>query len=198
MTIRFRAASAASMALVLGLSVAAAGCGKYSWSTLSAVKSFKDANLLYAQKDWKRASEKYEEVVARPDAIDKYPQLATAYFFLGNSYDQLYKPAKQGDANNDAYIQKAIANYRLASQKNTDVAWARLQQFQSPYYISIDYGNRSNPLPEAQRSLVIPSDPFNVVNTAIFQRVKASGSYRVVPGTRKIGAVVLHAAKAGG
>src|SRR5438477_10750495 len=125
MTIPFRAASAASMALVLGLSVAAAGCGKYSWSTLSAVKSFKDGNLLYAQKDWKRAAEKYEEVVARPDAMDKFPQLATAYFFLGNSYDQLYKPAKQGDATNDAYIQKAIANYRLAAQKNTDTAWKK-------------------------------------------------------------------------
>ena len=44
MTIRFRAASAASMALVVGLSMAAAGCGKYSWGTLSAVKSFKDGN----------------------------------------------------------------------------------------------------------------------------------------------------------
>ena len=96
-----------------------------SWSTLSAVKSFKDANLLYAQKDWKRAAEKYEDVVARPDAIEKFPQLATAYFFLGNSYDQLYKPAKQGDAANDAYIQKAIANYRLAAEKNADVAWKK-------------------------------------------------------------------------
>jgi tetratricopeptide (TPR) repeat protein len=137
MTIRFRAASAASMALVLGLSVAAAGCGKYSWSTLSAVKSFKDGNLLYAQKDWKRAAEKYEEVVARPDAIEKYPQLATAYFFLGNAYDQLYKPAKQGDATNDAYIQKAIANYRLAAQKNTDPAWKK----SALQYLSAAYGS---------------------------------------------------------
>src|SRR5258708_12154127 len=112
MTIRFRAVSTASLALVLGLSMAAAGCGKYSWSTLSAVKHFKDGNLLYAQKDWKKAAEQYEAVVVHDDAFDKYPRLATAYFFLGNSYDQLYKPAKQGDATNDAYIQKAIPNSR--------------------------------------------------------------------------------------
>src|SRR4029453_14473814 len=104
MTIRFRAASAASMALVVGLSMAAAGCGKYSWGTLSAVKNFKDGNLLYAQKDLKRAAEKYEAVVSHEDAFNNFPQLATAYFFLGNSYDQLYKPAKQGAAATDAYI----------------------------------------------------------------------------------------------
>ena len=125
------------MALVLGLSVATAGCGRYSWGTLSAVKNFKDANLLYAQKDWKRAAEKYEEVVSHPDAIGKFPQLATAYFFLGNSYDQLYKPAKQGDATNDAYIQKAIANYRLAAEKNTDPAWKK----SALQYLSAAYGS---------------------------------------------------------
>jgi len=137
MTIRFRAASAASMALVVGLSMAAAGCGKYSWGTLSAVKSFKDGNQLYAAKEWKRAAEKYEEVVAHQGAFDNFPQLATAYFFLGNSYDQLYKPAKQGDATNDAYIQKAIENYRKAADKNSDPAWKK----SALQYLSAAYGS---------------------------------------------------------
>jgi tetratricopeptide (TPR) repeat protein len=137
MTIRFRAASAASMALVLGLSMAAAGCGKYSWGTLSAVKNFKDGNLLYAQKDWKRAAEKYEAVVVHEDAFNNFPQLATAYFFLGNSYDQLYKPAKQNDPANDAYIQKAIENYRKAADKNVDPAWKK----SALQYLSAAYGS---------------------------------------------------------
>ena len=137
MTIRFRAASAASMALVLGLSMAAAGCGKYSWGTLSAIKSFKDGNLLYAQKDWKRAAEKYENVVTHEDALVKLPQLATAYFFLGNSYDQLYKAAKQGDPTNDAYMQKAIANYRKAADKNTDTQWRK----SALEYLAAAYGS---------------------------------------------------------
>jgi tetratricopeptide (TPR) repeat protein len=137
MTIRFRAASAASMALVLGLSMAAAGCGKYSWGTLSAVKSFKDGNVLYAQKDWKKAAEKYEAVVSHEDAFNNFPQLATAYFFLGNSYDQLYKPAKQNDPANDAYIQKAIENYRKAADKNVDPAWKK----SALQYLSAAYGS---------------------------------------------------------
>ena len=55
MTMRVRAASVATVALVCGASLATTGCGKYSWSTLSAVKSFKDANVEYARKDWKKA-----------------------------------------------------------------------------------------------------------------------------------------------
>jgi tetratricopeptide (TPR) repeat protein len=137
MTIRFRAASVASMALVVGLSMATAGCGKYSWGTLSAVKNFKDGNQLYATKEWKKAAEKYEAVVAHEDAFNNFPQLATAYFFLGNSYDQLYKPAKQGDANNDAYIQKAIDNYRKAADKNADPAWKK----SALQYLSAAYGS---------------------------------------------------------
>jgi tetratricopeptide (TPR) repeat protein len=101
------------------------------------VKSFKDANADYARKDWKKAAEKYEEVVKHEDAMVKLPQLTTAYFFLGNSYDQLYKPAKQGDATNDAYIQKAIDNYRKAADKNQDKQWKK----SSLEYLAAAYGS---------------------------------------------------------
>jgi len=137
MTIRNRAASLATVALVCGASVAATGCGKYSWGTLSAVKSFKDGNVEYARKDWKKAAEKYEDVVKHEDAMVKLPQLQTAYFFLGNSYDQLYKPARQGDATNDAYIQKAIENYRKAAEKNQDKAWKK----SALEYLAAAYGS---------------------------------------------------------
>jgi tetratricopeptide (TPR) repeat protein len=168
MTIRFRAASAASMALVLGLSVAAAGCGRYSWSTLSAVKSFKDANTLYAQKDWKRAAEKYEEVVAHESAFANYPQLATAYFFLGNSYDQLYKPAKQGDPANDALIQKAIENYRKAADKNTDPAWKKSAlQYLSAAYASDKLNDPVKAEPVYQEIIALePKEPGNYMALA--------------------------------
>ena len=76
-------------------------------------------------------------------AFTNYPQLNTTYFFLGNSYDQMYKPAKQGDPANDALIQKAIENYRKAADKNTrpgleevssavSVGGVRLRQAQRP------------------------------------------------------------------
>ena len=137
MTIRHRAASVAVVALVSGASLASTGCGKYSWGTLSAVKAFKDGNVEYARKDWKKAAEKYEDVVKHEDAMDSLPQLQTAYFFLGNCYDQLYKPAKQGDATNDGYIQKAITYYRKAADKNQDKAWKK----SSLEYLAAAYGS---------------------------------------------------------
>jgi len=84
------------------------------------------------------------------------------------------------------------------AENDTEAAWTRLQQYQSPYYISIDYGSKSNPLPADRKVLVVPSDPFNVVNTAIYQRVKASGTYKPVPGTRDDGLVVLKLVKSTG
>jgi tetratricopeptide (TPR) repeat protein len=119
MTIRFRAASAASVALVLGLGMAA-GCGKYSYSNLKAIKAFKDGNVLYQQKDYKRAAERYE------DALGSNPDLAQVFFFLANSYDEQYKPAKAGDAQNDAFIQKAIDNYQKAAQRDPDPKMKKL------------------------------------------------------------------------
>jgi tetratricopeptide (TPR) repeat protein len=137
MTIRLRAASVVPLALVFGLGAATAGCGKYSMSSLKAMKAFKDANALYQQKEYKRAADRYEEVVAHEDAFTSFPQLATAYFFLGNCYDQLYKPAKAGDPTNDGYIQKAIQDYQKAADTNQDVKWKKV----SLEYLAAAYGS---------------------------------------------------------
>ncbi len=81
------------------------------------MKAFKDANVAYQAQDWKKAVARYE------DAIQANPDLnaggVTPYFFLANSYDNLYKPARAGEAENDGYIQKAIENYKISAQKDT-------------------------------------------------------------------------------
>jgi len=136
MTIRFRAASVASLVVVCGFSVAAAGCGRYSISSLKASKAFKDANQFYQAKDYKKAADRYEDVVQNQSALQQYPGFTIAYFFLANSYDQLYKPAKNGDPQNDAYIQKAIENYRKAADTITDPKWKKA----SLEYLSAAYG----------------------------------------------------------
>ena len=136
MTIRFRAASAAPLVLVCGISVAAAGCGRYSISSLKASKAFKDANQYYQAKEYKKAAERYEDVVSNQTALQQAPAFNIAYFFLGNCYDQLYKPAKTGDAQNDAYIQKAIDNYRKAADNITDPKWKK----SSLEYLAAAYG----------------------------------------------------------
>jgi tetratricopeptide (TPR) repeat protein len=168
MTIRIRAASAATIVLVCGASLVTTGCGKYSWGTLTAVKSFKDGNADYARKDWKKAAEKYEEVVKHEDAIQKLPQLATAYFFLGNSYDQLYKPAKQGDATNDAYIQKAIENYRKAADKNQDKQWKKSSlEYLAAAYGSDKLNDPAKAEPVYQEIIALePSEPANYLALA--------------------------------
>jgi len=118
------------LAVVLGLSLVTVGCGKYSFASLKAKKAFQDANVLYQQQDYKRAAEKYEEVL-RAD-----PELVTAYFFLGNSYDNMYKPSRIGEAENDAYLQKAIENYKLSADKETDPKMRRLAM----EYLVASYG----------------------------------------------------------
>lgn len=137
MTIRFRSASTAAVVLVFGTALLSAGCGRYSLSSLRAAKAFKDANTAYQQKDWKKAADRYEAVVADDSARQTSPAFNIAFFFLGNSYDQLYKPARQGDAQNDQYIQKAIANYRKAADNIQDPKWKK----SSLEYLAAAYGS---------------------------------------------------------
>jgi tetratricopeptide (TPR) repeat protein len=107
---RFKAA--ALVAVLAALSVAITGCGQLNM--LQARKAIKEAHILYNQQDWKRAAEMYEETI-------KYdPDQNQAYFYLANSYDNMYKPSRKGDPVNDAYLTKAIEYYRKASQVAPD------------------------------------------------------------------------------
>jgi tetratricopeptide (TPR) repeat protein len=96
---------------VIALSVAGAACGRYSISNIRSLKAFQDANKLYMKTDYKAAIVRYE------DAIRLNPDLGFAYFFLGNSYDNLYKPTRKGEPENDAHLLKATEHYRTAIDK---------------------------------------------------------------------------------
>jgi tetratricopeptide (TPR) repeat protein len=127
MTTRYRTAAVA--ALVMGAAVGTTGCGRYSLSSLKAQKAYKEANELYKASDWKGAAAKYEYVLAQ-DA-----NRSEVYFFLANSYDNAYKPARAGEAQNDAYMQKAIENYKKAAteDKNPDMKKLALQYLVAAY-----------------------------------------------------------------
>ncbi|MDQ3169722.1 MAG: hypothetical protein M3Q55_06265 [Acidobacteriota bacterium] len=109
-----------TLVVLLGVTLAAAGCGRYSFGNLKAKKSFNEANGLYARGEFKGAAAKYEEVLADPGVVERDPNMGAAYFYLGNSYDNLYKPARKGEAENDAHLQKAVQNYTLAAEKAGD------------------------------------------------------------------------------
>jgi len=96
--------------VIAGITVmATVGCGKMG--QLTAMKNFKEANASYGQQDYKKAAELYEATVkANPD-------LNYAYFYLGNSYDNLYKPSKKGEQANDALLESAVKNYQTAAEK---------------------------------------------------------------------------------
>ena len=120
MKTRIRSVSVALAVLVIGLSAATAGCGKYSFKNLKAMKAFKEGNDHYRSQRWREAAERYEAVIASNPDYSSNPDLAAAYFFLGNSYDNLYKPARKGEAENDALINKAIENYSKGAQASSD------------------------------------------------------------------------------
>jgi tetratricopeptide (TPR) repeat protein len=98
--------------IVAALSLSLVGCGQFA--KLKASKHFKDANALYAQQDYRGAAVEYKS------AIEADPDLNEAYFFLANSYDNLYKPARKGNPLNDSYLQDALKNYKIASERLVD------------------------------------------------------------------------------
>jgi tetratricopeptide (TPR) repeat protein len=109
-------------AILVGAAIfVAVGMGACSRvANLQARKAFKEANGLYQAQNYKEAIAKYEEVIQADPNIASDPNLSSAYFFLGNSYDNLYKPARKGEAENDANLQKAIEQYKVASEKSVD------------------------------------------------------------------------------
>ena len=98
------------LVLVAGLGLAA-GCGKYSINNLRATQAFQTGNVQYQQSNWQAAIREYDR------AVMLNPDFGYAYFFLGNCYDNLFKPTKRGDPANDANLDKAVANYKLAIEK---------------------------------------------------------------------------------
>ena len=107
-----RSLSVASAAIVATLALGTVGCAKMG--ELKSMKAFKSANQAYQQQDYKKAAALYEEAVS--SAPESRPA-HQSYFFLGNSYDNLYKPSKKGEGANDELLQKAVDNYQKAAEK---------------------------------------------------------------------------------
>jgi len=133
---------------------------------LKARKSYKAANQAYQSQDYKKAAELYEEVIqAAPETQPAHQ----AYFFLGNSYDNLYKPSKKGDAENDALLTKAVDNYKKAAEtlaSSNDPQDKTLARRSMEFLVSTYGAEKLNDPGQAEPVLqrMIQSDPGDPAN----------------------------------
>jgi tetratricopeptide (TPR) repeat protein len=173
--------TAACLALIAGLGLALAGCGQLG--QIRGMKAYKDGNKLYAGSDWKAAIEKYEDTIA----LDPDNTLQTCtigpgcvYFYLANSYDNLYRPVKRGEAANDELLNKAIANYKLASEKITQDEKMRTLSLE---YLVASYGpeklnDPTSAEPVVKRMIELnPNEPTNYF--ALGKIYEDSGEYEL-------------------
>ena len=179
--------SSAALALVLGLGVALAGCGKMN--EVRAMKAFKDGNKLYAQNDYREAAVKYEEAI-RLDPDDNKKSCGPSgspgciHFYLANSYDNIYRPTRRGEATNDSYLEKAVANYKLASEKITSDPKMRTLALQ---YLVAAYGpDKKNDPTQAEPVVkaMIDLEPNEPTNYFVLAKIYAdSGEYELAEQT---------------
>lgn len=171
--------SGAVFACVAGLCLLATGCGQVA--NLQARMKFREANGHYGSQDWRASVTAYEEVIAY-NPTD--PQLLTSYFFLGNSYDNLFQPSRRGTPANDELLTKAVENYKKGAEViPTDPACVNCAQIKtlSLQYLVAAYGpDKLNDPSQAEPLLLqmIQMDPKEVPNYVLLaQLYEDSGDY---------------------
>ena len=106
------------LALVAAMVMPLVSCGFFD--QLGAMRTFKEANLLYGRGDYEGAIVEYQHVV---DVVNEDPDsdlsqaMSVAFFFLANSYDNLYTPAFRGEPENDALLERAVEFYRQGAER---------------------------------------------------------------------------------
>jgi tetratricopeptide (TPR) repeat protein len=149
-------------ALLIAVGLTTTACGKYSIGNLRSLMAFKEANQLYQRGDFKRAIPVYEK------AIGFNPDMGVVYFFIGNSYDNLYKASLKGEPENDANLTKAVQYYQKATEviKDEDIQGPQIRKLAYEYLIAA-YGvdkladfEKAEPIAEKLIALE-PNEPGN-------------------------------------
>ena len=170
MTMRYR--TVAVTALVIGVGMGTAACGRYSLDCAEGPEGLQGGQRPLPGLRLEGCG---RQVRIRPRR--RIPSRAEVYFFLGNSYDNAYKPARAGEAVNDSYMQKAIENYRKAAEqdKNPDMKKLALQ------YLTAAYGPEKLNDPSQAEPIVqqlIAADPKEPANYFALSRIyEDSGQY---------------------
>ncbi len=155
------ASPAVAAVLALVVSTVTAGCNQIG--QLQARRALKAANAAYQGQDYKTAATLYEE------AIQADPNMNEAYFYLGNSYDNMFRPSQKGTPENDALLDKAVQNYQTAADRlsnSENPQQKELGQLSLDYLVAV-YGpdklaDPAKQEPIVQRMIQLdPSDPEN-------------------------------------
>jgi tetratricopeptide (TPR) repeat protein len=160
---------AAIVTLVAAVGLAAAGCGQVKM--LQARMALKDAHTAYQQQDYRGAIEAYEH------AIGADPTQTEAYFYLGNSYDNLYRPTRRGEATNDQLLDRAVDNYRKAVELEQRPELRKLAlQYLANAYGADKLNDPAQSEPVVQQLIQMePTDPVNYF--ALARIYEDSGEY---------------------
>ncbi|MCX6545453.1 MAG: tetratricopeptide repeat protein [Acidobacteria bacterium] len=151
----------ASLAILAGLALSLVACSQYN--KLQAVSKFKDGNAQYRLQEYKKAAKLYEEAVAAD------PEIQFAYFFLASSYDNMYKPARKGEKENDEYLTKAIEYYKKSAEVEKDPTYKkRAMEFLVAAYGPDKMNDPSQQLPIVEK--MIQTDPQDT--SSYFQLAK--------------------------
>jgi tetratricopeptide (TPR) repeat protein len=160
---------AAIVTLVAAVGLAAAGCGQVKM--LQARMALKDAHTAYQQQNYRGAIEAYEH------AIGADPTQTEAYFYLGNSYDNLYRPTRRGEATNDQLLDRAVDNYRKAVELEQRPELRKLAlQYLANAYGADKLNDPAQSEPVVQQLIQMePTDPVNYF--ALARIYEDSGEY---------------------
>lgn len=160
---------AVAAALISGLGLAATGCGQVRM--IQARMALKDGHTAYQQQNYRGAVEAYEKAIAAD------PTQTEAFFYLGNSYDNQYRPTRRGEPANDALLAGAVENYKKASEVEQRPELKRLAlQYLANAYGADKLNDPAQSEPVVQQLIQMdPTDPLNYF--ALSRIYEDSGDY---------------------
>jgi tetratricopeptide (TPR) repeat protein len=174
--------------LIVGLAVATAGCSQVD--RFRAYLNMRNGHTAYAQQDYRGAAEAYELALTNRELADADPRITPAYFYLANSYDNMYRPTRAGEAANDELLTDAIEFYQKSAEVETDPLIKR----RALQYLYTAYGPEKLNDPSRSEPIVqqlIQMDPTDTTNyTALARLYEDNGDYESAEATLKKAAEV--------
>jgi tetratricopeptide (TPR) repeat protein len=143
--------------------------------------TFTEANTMYARQEYARAAELYEAVIAA-DPTNASGISGQVYFFLANSYDNLWNANRRNDPANRRLLENAAANYQRAIeilQRSIPIE-AKLSRLALEYLAHVYGSDKLNDPAKAEELILqmIQLDPTEISNYFLIAKLyEDAGEY---------------------